>query len=84
MFHLFKLLFLLLRGLIYENKDEMDIKSQKFNTRKFIALILLMLSIITNGWLIYRFFTVASEHLALKEQVQVSCPQVLDPPTKKP
>ena len=84
MFHLFKLLFLLLRGLIYENQDEMDIKSRKFNARKFIALILLMLSMITNGWLIYRFFSVANEHIALKESITKSCPQVLTPPAKNP
>lgn len=43
-----KVLFYVLRELVFDNKEEYDYRSTKFNTRKFIATSVMMLSIIMN------------------------------------
>lgn len=65
-----KLLFYLFRELIFDNKDEFDIKSKKFNTRKFIVLILVTMSFVINLWLIHRFFVVASDLSAIRKELK--------------
>lgn len=71
MAHIAKMLFYLLRELIFDNKDEYDYKNIKFNTRKFLILILISLSFFGNAWLFYRFMLLASEHIKLKEAAEL-------------
>ena len=80
MTHLAKLIFYLLRELIFDNKDEYNHKSVKFNTRKFLILILFTLSFLTNFWVFNRFLIVANEHIELQEQVEKRCPYLLKKP----
>lgn len=61
MFQFAKLIFYLLRELIFDNKEEYDYKSAKFNARKFIILIIIMLSIFMNIWMLYRFVLVSGD-----------------------
>lgn len=69
-----KLLFYLFRELIFDNKDEFDIKSKKFNTRKFIVLILVTMSFVINLWLVHRFFIAASDISAIRKELQSTEP----------
>lgn len=73
MMHIAKLIFYLLRELIFDNKDEYNFKSSKFNTRKFIVLILVCLSLVCNVWLGYRFVTVAKALISTKHQLEKQC-----------
>lgn len=73
MTHLAKLIFYLLRELIFDHKDEYNYKSRKFNTRKFITLILFCLSITLNAWIFYRYMLLATEHIAFKESCEKRC-----------
>jgi len=75
--HLAKLIFYLLRELIFDNKDEYNHKSVKFNTRKFLILILFTLSFLANFWVFNRFLVVADDYIKLQEKVEVSCPYLL-------
>ena len=63
----FKIFYYVLRELIFDNKDEYDFNSVKFNTRKFIITILMLLSIAMNAWMIYRFSSLLIIHLELVE-----------------
>lgn len=77
MVYVIKLAFYLLRELIFDNKDEYDFKSAKFNARKFIVLILVTLSFVINGWLLYRFVHIANDLLECREMArQASLPEL--------
>lgn len=83
MTHIAKLIFYLLRELIFDSKDEYNYKSRKFNTRKFLILILFCLSVSVNAWIFYRYLLLATEHLNLKavcEKVIPPRPSVKNPP----
>lgn len=62
MLYIVKLLFYLVRELVFDNKDEYDIKSAKFNTRKFMVLIVVVMTILSNCWLFYRLVTVTLQY----------------------
>lgn len=69
MLNIIKLVFYLLRELIFDNKEEYDFKSSKFNARKYIVLILVTLSFILNGWLLYRFVAIANDMIRCRALV---------------
>lgn len=69
-----------MRELIFDNKDEYNHKSVKFNTRKFLILILFTLSFLANFWVFNRFLIVANSHIELQEQVEKRCPYLLKKP----
>lgn len=74
MFQVFKFVFILLRTIVFEDESEFNHKSPNFNTRKFIVFILLLTSIFLNGWIFYRFSSLAIEHLCFKKALGVeSC-----------
>lgn len=73
-----KLIFYLVRELIFDNKEEYNYKSVKFNTRKFIVLILVCLSLTCNVWLGYRFMGVATSLIHLRQQIEKGCQTHLD------
>jgi len=62
MIYFVKLVFYLLRELVFDNKDEYDIKSTKFNTRKFILLLLMVMTVLCNFWLFYRLVVVSMDY----------------------
>lgn len=74
-----KIFYYVLRELVFDNKEEYDFKSLKFNTRKFIVTIMMMLSILLNVWLFYRFYSLATTHMELAD----SCVQVAGKEIKK-
>lgn len=59
MTYIIKIVVYLLRELVFDNKEEYDFKSAKFNIRKVLVLILIVLSFALNGWLLHRFINVA-------------------------
>lgn len=79
-----KLIFYLLRELIFDNKEEYNYKSVKFNTRKFIVLVLVCLSLTCNVWLGYRFLGVATALIHLRHQVEKNCQAYLEDLAKPP
>lgn len=60
-----KIFYYVLRELVFDNKEEYDFNSAKFNARKFIITIMMMLSFLLNGWMLYRFSDLALQHVAL-------------------
>lgn len=91
MSHLAKLIFYLLKELIFDNKDEYDFKSRHFNARKFIILIIISLSFVINAWLISRLYYVATELIECRTEnhiVLIDPPEPPEPPemilAKKP
>lgn len=55
------------RELIFESKEEYDINSTSFNTKKVLAFSILILSIILNVLLVIRVVSLAVTNLDLKE-----------------
>lgn len=55
------------RELIFESKEEYDINSTYFNTKKVLAFSILILSIILNVLLVIRVVSLAVANLDLKE-----------------
>ncbi len=82
--HILKLIYLLLRGLVYDNKDEFDFKSTKFNSRKFIVLIAIFLSVILNILLFFRFWSVVEEYESYRLGIETFHPGITVPLVKKP
>lgn len=82
--HVLKLIYLLLRGLVYDNKDEFDFKSTKFNSRKFIILIVLFLSMMLNIALFFRFWAVSGEYIHYREEAEKLYPNITSVIVKKP
>lgn len=69
MLHVLKLFFIILRELIFDNKEEAKFNSPKFNTRKFMAMLLLLLSMFGNVWLIQRFYYIATELITTRNEL---------------
>lgn len=65
LFKALKALYYMLRELVFDNKEEYDFSSAKFNARKFIVTLMMMFSISLNAWLLYRFTVVAMHNMAL-------------------
>lgn len=74
MFHILKLLYIMIRELLFD-PGESDFKSKKFNPRKFTVLIIIMMSFAMNIWLIGRFYNVATELHELQENPEAFCTQ---------
>lgn len=60
-----RILYYVLRELVFDNKEEYDFSSSKFNTRKFIVTVMMMVSLTLNGWLLYLLVDVGMKHVAL-------------------
>lgn len=54
--------------MIFDSKDEYNIKSPKFNLKKVMVTVILLFSLFTNLFLTYSFVKVAGKYLALQEQ----------------
>lgn len=72
LFKALKILYYMLRELVFDNKEEYDYSSTKFNTRKFIVTVMMLLSFSLNAWLLYRFTVVAMNNMALVRECQLS------------
>ena len=65
LFKALKILYYVLRELVFDNKEEYDFSSAKFNARKFIVTVMMLFSISLNAWLLYRFTVIAMNNMAL-------------------
>lgn len=63
------MLFPFLKELVFDSKEEYDFKSSKFNSRKFLVYVLLIVSISCNAFLIIRLYELASTNVDLKHKV---------------
>lgn len=59
------------RELIFESKEEYDINSTAFNTKKVMTFMIIVLSIILNTVVIWRILTLALDNIELKEKIVV-------------
>lgn len=62
MVQLFKFMLYLLREFVFDHQDEYNFKSARFNARKTMVFVVILLSFITNAWLLVRFFMVANQY----------------------
>lgn len=68
MVHLLKLFWWLVKELMFDSKEEYSFKSKKFNAKRWMAAILLILSMFLNAVLTVRFYDVATSHIGLKKE----------------
>lgn len=73
MFKLLQMVIYFLKELIFDKKDELDIKSSKFNTRKFTVFMIVLCSLILNGFCLYRIYQLAKHQIEYKEYIENSC-----------
>lgn len=72
MVKIFSLLLYFFKEIVFDNKEEYNFKSSKFNTRKFIILIVVMLSVLIAVTMTSRTYALAKTNLELKENYE-SC-----------
>lgn len=70
MLYLARLFFYIFKEMVFDNAEESNFKSAKFNARKFMVLVLIMISTLFNAWLLYRFVIVAVEFREMEAQVK--------------
>lgn len=73
MFKLLQMVIYFLKELIFDKKDELDIKSSKFNTRKFTVFMIVLCSLILNMFCFYRIFNLAKHQIEYREYIEKSC-----------
>ncbi len=71
MLHLLKLFWFVVKELLFDTKEEYDFRSQKFNSKKVMAALALMLSFFLNIWLLDRFYTVSTSYMEVKKKHSV-------------
>lgn len=71
MFRFFSVLIMFIKELIFDSKEEYNIKSSQFNTRKFIIFIILTLSIISSFIVSIKAYGLAKENIILHEQLEL-------------
>lgn len=76
--HFIKLLWLLIRGIVFSDPKEADIRSKDFNPRKFIASIMLLLSIGLNCWQGWRHFDLGREYVTYREFIKTNDPALYE------
>jgi len=69
MFKIISIIVYFIRELIFDNKEEYNIKSSKFNTRKFIIFTIIMLSMIVNIFAIDKTYTLAKKNLEFQKKL---------------
>jgi hypothetical protein len=68
-----KIIFMVLstiRELIFDNKDESDITSTKFNLKKSLSYLIIIVSFLLNIFLVERLFKVGNKYFQLKEEIE--------------
>ena len=58
------------RELIFESKEEYDFKSRKFNSKKVLLFILVMLSFTANMFFVNRIYHLAIDNAKLRKELQ--------------
>ncbi len=72
MVKIFSLLLYFFKEIVFDNKEEYNFKSSKFNTRKFIVLIIVIMSVLVAVTMTSRTYALAKTNLELKENYK-SC-----------
>lgn len=78
MSYLAKLLFYLLRDLIFEDGDEYNRKSEAFNSKRVMLFILVALSLFLNAWLFYRFISVSAQYIRYQQNTEAHCASICE------
>lgn len=68
-----KIIFMVLstiRELIFDNKDESNITSTKFNLKKSLSYLIIIVSFLLNIFLVERLFKVGNKYFQLKEEIE--------------
>lgn len=59
-----------IRELIFDNKDESDITSTKFNLKKSLSYLIIIVSFLLNIFLVERLFKVGNKYFQLKAEIE--------------
>lgn len=73
MFKVFTLLLYFLKEVIFDNKDEYNFKSSKFNVRKFIILMLVVFSLLAAFTMTSRTYALAKTNIELNKKLTTEC-----------
>lgn len=68
MIHILKLFFLVLKELIFDTKEEYDYRSDKFNTKKIMLMVLMVCSFFCNIWLLQRFYVISTDYINYRKE----------------
>lgn len=71
MLHLFKLFWFVVKELLFDSKEEYDFRNKNFNSKRFTAAVMLMLSFVMNVWLLQRFYTTSTNFIDLRDKHEV-------------
>lgn len=84
MFYLLKTIMLVLKEAVFDNKDEYNFKSPKFNSRKVMIFLVLLMSIFINAFMVDRFYKTATLLIKAQEELKGKCaPTATETPHKK-
>lgn len=82
LFKALKVLYYMVRELVFDNKEEYDFSSAKFNARKFIVTVMMLFSISLNTWLLYRFTVIAMNNVTLVRECKSTDVKAKKPSTE--
>lgn len=68
-----QLIFFALRELIYDTQDEIDFEHPEFNTRKFILLVIIAMSLSLNTWQFHRLYLNTVKHRTEMRNLEKTC-----------
>lgn len=70
MLHAIKLLLIIFRSLVFESKDEYNIRSPEFKPKKMIIFILITLSFLANIIVGYRVYSLVNECIYVRKETE--------------
>jgi len=70
MFRIITMLVYFFRELIFESKEEYDFKSRKFNSKKVLLFILVLLSFTANMFFVNRIYHLAVDNAKLRKELR--------------
>lgn len=70
MFRILSMLVYFFRELIFDSKEEYDFKSRKFNSKKVLAFVLMLLSFSANAFFMNRIYHLAIDNATLRKEVK--------------
>lgn len=82
--NIYKLIAMLIKGIVYEEVERDGLMVMRFNAYRFIVVVVLFLSFLLNAWMISRYTLVSNSYYDYKEQVTKACPKFEFHPTVAP
>lgn len=76
-------IFFALRELIFNSKEEYDYNSHQFNTRKFILMTVISMSLCLNMWQFYKLYSAVVHNRSYVKKVERFCQKAVEKATER-